>query len=160
MSDLEDRIVAAKDKLPNVTPVPPAFHPEASAFELKSRLQWGEPGLTILDVRSHDLFNQSHIQGAMSMPLEHLPEMAKASLQPQRDIYVYGGNEAETAQAVTTLREAGFQHVAYLQGGLQAWQEIEGQVEGVIETPDAGEYSIFARLQAFNREKTKEKQSK
>ena len=79
MADLEDTIVSAKNKLPNVTPVPPGFKTEAAAFELKSRLQWGEPGLTILDVRNHDAFNQSRIQGAMSMPLDQLPQMAESS---------------------------------------------------------------------------------
>ncbi len=158
MANLEDRVVAAKDKLPNLTPVPPGFQTETTAFELKSRLQWGEPGLTILDVRDHDAFNQGRIQGAMNMPLSELPKMAQASLQPQRDIYLYGGSEAEAAEAVQMLREAGFERVAPLQGGIQAWQEIEGQVEGIIETPDAGEYSVFARLEAFGQERAKEQQ--
>ncbi|MBW4464742.1 MAG: rhodanese-like domain-containing protein [Pegethrix bostrychoides GSE-TBD4-15B] len=157
MENLEDAIVAAKDQLPNVTPMPPAFQTEASAFELKSRLQWGEPGLTILDVRSHDLFNESRIQGAMNMPVDQLPGMAESSLQPQRDIYVYGGSEAETTQAVNLLREAGFRRVAHLRGGIQAWQEVEGQVEGVIEVPEPGEYNVMARMAAFGREKSKEK---
>ena len=160
MADLEDLIVMAKDKLPNITPVPPEFHANASTFELKSRLQWGEPGLTILDVRNHDAFNRSRIQGAMNMPLEELPGLAQASLQPQRDLYIYGGSEAETAEAVAMLREAGFQHVAHLQGGLQAWQEIEGQIEGVIETPESGEYNVSARIEAFNRERDQENRVK
>lgn len=160
MADLEDMLATAKDKLPNITPVPPSFHSDATAFELKSRLQWGEPGLTILDVRDHDAFNQSRIQGAINMPLDQLTQMAQASLQPQRDLYLYGGSEAETTEAATLLRAAGFQHVAHLQGGLQAWREIEGQIEGVIETPDAGEYSVFARMEAFNRERAKEDQVK
>jgi rhodanese-related sulfurtransferase len=159
MANIEEMIVTAKDKLPNVTPVPPSFHSDASTFELKSRLQWGEPGLTIVDVRPHDAFNQSRIQGAVNMPLDQLPQLAQASLQPQRDLYVYGSSEAETTQAVALLREAGFERVAHLQGGLQAWHEIEGQVEGVIETPDAGEYSVFARVAAFNNERAKENQA-
>lgn len=157
MDNIEDMVVAAKDRLPNVTPVPPEFHSEASAHELKSRLQWGEPALTILDVRDHDTFNRGRIQGAMNMPLDQLPDLAEASLQPQRDIYIYGGDEAQTAQAVSLLRQAGFQHVAHLQGGLQAWQAVDGPIEGIIDVPDAGEYSLPARLNAFKQEKEQEK---
>jgi rhodanese-related sulfurtransferase len=158
MSDIQDAIVDAKDKLPNVTPVPPGFHSQATAHELKSRLQWGEPGLTIIDVRNHEVYNQSRISGAMNMPIDRLPGMATASLRPDRDIYVYGKDAEETAAAANLLREAGFQKVAELQGGLTTWQEIEGNVEGIdaFTDPGADAYNVFSRLQAFNEEKAKE----
>lgn len=158
MKDLQDAIVTAKDKLPDVTPTPPGFHPEASAHELKSRLQWGEPGLTIIDVRDHDKFNQCRIQGAMSMAMDRLPGVAEFSLQQDRDIYVYGDSEEETTQAAAKLREAGFKKVAELKGGLRAWQEIDGAVEGIIDSPGADAYNVFSRLEAFNQEKAKERQ--
>ncbi|NJO79026.1 MAG: rhodanese-like domain-containing protein [Cyanobacteria bacterium RM1_2_2] len=162
MTDIQDAIVDAKDKLPNVTPVPPGFHSQASVHELKSRLQWGEPGLTIIDVRDHDTYNKSRISGAMNMPIERLPGMASASLQVDRDIYVYGADASQTAEAASTLREAGFQKVAELQGGLFAWQEIEGNVEGVdaFTDPGADAYNVFSRLQAFNEERAKEAKMK
>jgi rhodanese-related sulfurtransferase len=157
MTDFQDTLVTAKDKLPNITPTPPGFHSEASVHELKSRLQWGEPGLTILDVRDHDSYNQCRIQGAMNMPMNRLVGMADYSLQHDRDIYVYGANEEETAQAASHLREVGFKKVAQLKGGLLAWQEIDGAVEGIIDSPGADAYNVFARLEAFNQEKSKER---
>lgn len=158
MSNIQDALVDAKDKLPNVTPVPPGFHSQATAHELKSRLQWGEPGLTIIDVRDHEVYNQSRISGAMNMPIGRLPGMATASLRPDRDIYIYGKDADETAAAANLLREAGFQKVAELQGGLTTWQEIEGNVEGIdaFTDPGADAYNVFSRLQAFNEEKAKE----
>src|SRR5689334_14962981 len=111
MANLEDRIVAAKDKMPNVTPTPPAFHSQASAYEVKSRLQWGEPGLTIVDVRDHDAFNECHITGAVTMPAEELVDIASFALLPGRDIYVYGATDEETTTAANQLREAGFARV-------------------------------------------------
>ncbi|MEQ9671840.1 hypothetical protein [Coleofasciculus sp. G2-EDA-02] len=46
-------ISQAKEKVAEAIPTPasPQQMPESSAQALKSRLQWGEPALTILDVR-------------------------------------------------------------------------------------------------------------
>lgn len=160
MTDLQDTIVSAKDKLPDITPTPPAFHSEASVHELKSRLQWGEPGLTIIDIRNHDAFNQGRIQGAMNMPIDRLVGMVQASIRRDRDIYLYGENAEETTRAANMLREAGYEHVAELKGGLLAWQEIDGAMEGVIDHPGADAYNVAARLQAFDEERSKEQNMK
>lgn len=114
----------------NPVPTPPALQAQATANDLKARLDWGEPALTIIDVRDRTAFNQEHIMGAIHMPATQLAEQAKASLELSRDIYVYGGEAGDTALAATTLREAGFQNVAELQGGLSAWKEVSGPVEG------------------------------
>ena len=155
---IEDAITAAKDNLPNITPTPPAFHSQASAHELKSRLNWGEPGLTILDVRDRNLFNERRIMGAMSMPQEEISQVAE-SLSPKRDIYLYGATDGDTASAANSLRSAGFLHVAELKGGLAAWQEIDGPVEGAAtnENPGSDAYNVSSRLAAFGEEKAKEK---
>jgi rhodanese-related sulfurtransferase len=158
MENLQDLVVTAKDNLPDVTPTPPGFHPQATAHELKSRLQWGEPGLTIIDVRDHESYNQCRIQGSMNIPVENLAKTADFSLPESRDIYVYGETEAQTSEAANILRQTGFQKVAELKGGLMAWQEIDGAVEGIIEQPGADAYNVISRLQAFREEKTKEKQ--
>ncbi|MCU0524383.1 MAG: rhodanese-like domain-containing protein [Elainella sp. Prado103] len=158
MTNIQDALVNAKDNMPNVTPTPPGFHAQATVHELKSRLQWGEPGLTIIDVRDHEAFNQCRIQGAMNMPIDRLTGMVESSIRPDRDLYLYGANEGETSRAANLLREAGYQKVAELKGGLLAWQEIGGAVEGVIEEPGADAYNVVARLQAFNETRAKEQQ--
>jgi rhodanese-related sulfurtransferase len=151
MPNVEKAILDAKDKLPNVTPTPPSQQtPQSSAQALKQRLEWGEVAFTILDVRDRGVFNQSRILGAMSMPLEEdLVDRAKSSLEPKREIYVYGDGDEQTAQAANQLRQAGFNSVSELRGGLAAWKAIGGPTEGNAELgyDDSGaEYNVKARL--------------
>lgn len=151
MSKAEDTILNAKDKLPNVTPTPPSQQtPQSSAQALKQRLEWGEPAFTILDVRDRGSFNQSRILGSMSMPLEEdLVDRAKSSLEPRRELYVYGDSDEQTTQAASQLRQAGFNSVSELKGGLAAWKAIGGPTEGNAELgydASAAEYNVKARL--------------
>jgi rhodanese-related sulfurtransferase len=149
-----DGIETAKHKLPEITPTPPGFKAQSSVNDLKSRLEWGEPALTILDVRDRETFNDGHIMGAMPMPMDELVERAKPALQINRDIYVYADSDDQTAQAANQLREAGFYNVAELKGGLAAWKAIGGPTEGVVESqtpPDAGDYNVIARLATEKR---------
>ncbi len=113
-----------------VTPVPNDFKSVSSPSDLKNRLDWGEPALSILDVRDRDAFNQERITGAMAMPIADLTERARESFEPERDLYIYGESDEETAAAVTQLSSAGFQKVSGIQGGLPAWKAIGGQIEG------------------------------
>jgi rhodanese-related sulfurtransferase len=147
MENIQDAIKDAKDALPNITPTPPGFKAESSAHDLKSRLEWGEPALTILDVRDRESFNNGHITGAMPAPKEHLSNVAQ-SLDKVRDIYIYGATDDEAVQAATQLREAGFSNVAKLQGGLEAWKAIAGSTEGIEEIahPGAEAYNVVSRL--------------
>jgi rhodanese-related sulfurtransferase len=150
MSQIEDAILKAKDKLPDVTPTPPSQEiPQSSAQALKQRLEWGEPAFTILDVRDRTAFNQSRILGAMAMPVEDLVERAKSSLEPKREIYIYGESDEQTAEAAAKLREAGFTAVSELRGGLAGWKAIGGPTEGTAELgydASAAEYNVKARL--------------
>ncbi|KAF3886409.1 MULTISPECIES: rhodanese-like domain-containing protein [Nostocales] len=107
-----------------------AFASHSDAHDLKSRLEWGQPGFTIVDVRDRRTFNQGHISGAIPIPLNDLTKRA-SSLVKSRDIYIYGESDEQSANAAQTLREAGFAHVSTLTGGLAAWQAAGGAVEGV-----------------------------
>ncbi|PSN07409.1 rhodanese-like domain-containing protein [filamentous cyanobacterium CCT1] len=101
---------------------------QATADELLKRLNWGEPALTIIDARSRQSFNAERITGAMSR--DQVNE-ATESLEHQRDIYVYGEGADDATEVVNQLRQAGYQKVALLQGGLSAWKAIGGPTEGV-----------------------------
>ncbi len=111
-------------------PIPAPLEAKSSVYDLKERLDWGEPALTIIDVRNRDAFNASRIMGAISIPLNQLAQKASASLELVRDIYVYGSSDQETASAVASLKEVGFQNIAELQGGLIAWKVAGFPVEG------------------------------
>jgi len=158
MKNPQDIIADAKDKLPNITPTPPGLKTQSSVNDLKSRLEWGEPAFTIIDVRDREAFNDGHILGAMAMPMEQLVERVSSSLEPTRDIYVYGDTDSDTATAANQLRGAGFSNVAELKGGLPAWKAIGGATEGISESrtpPGADEYNVASRLKEQAKEQAK-----
>ena len=132
--------------------VPPKMPVQAPSgvHELKSRLEWGEPAFTILDVRERTAFNDSHIMGAMSMPFEGLADLAKASIALSRRVYVYGETDEETKAAAEQLRIVGFEKIAELKGGLPAWKAIAGPTEGIIDSQapvGAEAYNVVSQLQ-------------
>jgi rhodanese-related sulfurtransferase len=61
--------------------LPDAIAHNSEVEVLKNRLDWGEPALTIIDVRDQSAFNASHIMGAIAMPIAELVSRAQASLE-------------------------------------------------------------------------------
>ncbi|MCU0525930.1 MAG: rhodanese-like domain-containing protein [Elainella sp. Prado103] len=106
-------------------------------YDLKARLDWGKPALTIVDVRDRREFYFSHISGAVSMPLSELVSQALKNLEFDRDIYLYSDTDEEAALAATLLRKAGFCNVSELQGGLPAWKAMGYPIEKGIAVPQA-----------------------
>lgn len=108
---------------------PISLQPKSYAYELKQRLDWGEPALTIIDVRDRADFNDSHIMGAISIPFGELIQRASSSLELNRDIYLYDNTDEETAVAAAKLRNAGFRQVSELIGGVAGWKAFGYPVE-------------------------------
>lgn len=106
------------------------LQPNSTSYDLKKRLDWGEPALTIIDVRSRDAFNISHISGAISLPVSELVNRVQMNIELSRDIYVYGVTGEQTKEAAEQLRAAGYENVAELQGGLSGWQANKFPIEG------------------------------
>jgi len=148
MADIQEIIKNVKEALPNITPNPPTLKAESPAYDLKARLEWGEPALTIVDIRDRATFDQSRITGAICMPMEQFMELAQANFEPARDIYIYGESDEQALQAAQLLRGAGFLNVAQIMGGLPAWCEIGGPTEGVQETGNLkpSEFNVVSRL--------------
>ncbi|NMF82670.1 rhodanese-like domain-containing protein [Nodosilinea sp. P-1105] len=131
-SQVADTVDAVKSKVTAPVPTPSGISSsQAAPQELLQRLNWGEPALTIIDVRSRSAFNDERIQGAIPIPMGQLPKAAEASLEYSRDIYIYGDSDDEAAEAVERLRQVGYRHVASIQGGLSAWKSINGSTEGI-----------------------------
>jgi rhodanese-related sulfurtransferase len=121
---------------------------QSDVHVVKSRLEWGEPAFTILDVRDRPIYNEGHIMGAMPMPIHELIDRATTSIDIRRDIYIYGANEEQTKQATQMLRSIGYQCVSELKGGFGAWKAIGGATEGVRESitslnTDSSKSSMF-----------------
>jgi rhodanese-related sulfurtransferase len=111
-----------------ILPLAP-LRPKSRVYDLKARLDWGKPALTIIDVRDRQEFHFSHVLGAISMPLPELVRRARVTLEFDRDIYLYSDTDEETAVAAQQLRQAGFCNVSELQGGLPAWKAMGYPVE-------------------------------
>lgn len=102
-------------------------------YDLKARLDWGKPALTIIDIRERSEFLFSHISGAINMPLPELVDRVRVALEPSRDIYLYSDADEDTAAAAELLRQSGFRNVSELQGGLPAWKAMGFPIEqGVV----------------------------
>lgn len=112
-------------------PISRPLQAQSLVYDLKARLDWGEPALTIIDVRDRSEFNISHIMGAVPMPLNESTDRVLAKLELGRDIYIYGATDEETALGATKLREVGYRNVSEIRGGLAAWKAVGFPVESM-----------------------------
>jgi adenylyltransferase/sulfurtransferase len=94
--------------------------PEISVKELKERLDRGED-VTVIDVREPHEYEVANI-GAPLIPLGELPRRLVA-LQGHENIAVHCKTGGRSAKAVKHLRDAGFQNVYNVRGGITAWSE-------------------------------------
>ncbi len=77
----------------------------------------------VLDVRTDKEYQDGHIINAMPAPLGMLSNhLTKLAPYKQTPIVVVCRSGARSAQAVATLRKAGFEQVYNLAGGIMAWQ--------------------------------------
>ncbi|TVP63977.1 MAG: rhodanese-like domain-containing protein [Leptolyngbya sp. LCM1.Bin17] len=113
-------------------PKPSPMQPESRVYDLKERLDWGEPALTIIDVRDRSEFNNSHITGAISIPADGLLTAAPKCFESDRDLYIYSNADDESAIIADQLRQAGFSRVSILRGGVAAWKAAGFPVEAVM----------------------------
>lgn len=111
-------------------PIPGAIENQSSVNTLKKRLEWGKAALTIIDARPGVLFNITHIIGSISMPMDEPNDPTLTSLESNRDIYIYAETDKKTAVAANELRQAGYQHVSELIGGLRAWKKAKYPIVG------------------------------
>ncbi|MEM9803728.1 MAG: rhodanese-like domain-containing protein [Cyanobacteria bacterium P01_D01_bin.56] len=130
MSGIVDAVEAVQEIAAEVSPVPAKFEHVTSPADLKARLDWGEPALTIIDVRDRESYNDERIMGAISIPIEELTTRAAQILDMDRDVYVYSDSDQNTEGAAIQMYQAGFEHTAAIEGGLSAWKAAGGAVEG------------------------------
>lgn len=81
------------------------------------------PGAVLLDVREADEFRSGHIPGAVNAPLSAIKQVKLAKDKP---LYVYCLRGTRSRQAVSCLRQMGYQSVKSI-GGIASYK---GQVEG------------------------------
>ncbi|HUX73574.1 MAG TPA: MBL fold metallo-hydrolase [Steroidobacteraceae bacterium] len=101
-----------------------AIVPFMSLGELKACLESRRLGLTVLDVRERDAFEEGHIPGARLLPRGQLELRVNQELtDPTARILVYCEFGRVSTLATATLRQMGFQRAVALDGGMQAWRD-------------------------------------
>ena len=90
------------------------FSPSVTASELDEHFAGKNP--VIIDVRDFFAFEKSHVEGALNIPLEILPQQL-TSIPTNRPIAVYDETGKKGHQALRTLVGAGFRNVTNLSGG-------------------------------------------
>lgn len=93
----------------------PLIEPAAVKAMMASRMRF-----VLVDVRRPDEFAAGHIEGAMLMPLDTLPETF-AQLPRDVRLVVYCRSGRRSAQAVSFLLAHGYGRAESLNGGYLAW---------------------------------------
>ncbi|MDC0127160.1 rhodanese-like domain-containing protein [Methylophilaceae bacterium] len=81
---------------------------------------------TIVDVRTEEKFNISHIPNAISIPYSKLPGMLeKLNKQSKKTILVYCGSGNSSGRAMKLLNQEKFESVLSIEGGFSEWSKLQ-----------------------------------
>jgi rhodanese-related sulfurtransferase len=94
--------------------------------ELKERIEAGDE-LELLDVREPWEFGLSRIEGSRLIPMNELPERI-SELDPTSATVVICHHGARSAYVTRSLQRSGFPDVANLEGGLDAYSQVDPSV--------------------------------
>ncbi len=103
--------------------------PRIGVDELKRKVDMGS-NLVIIDTRSKEAYEQMHIAGSISVPLEKVAEHY-TELKVFEEIFTYCTcpDEATSARAAQILEGLGLPNVKAIIGGLTAWKGAGYPVE-------------------------------
>ena len=105
--------------------------PEELAEELAPPQAPSQPVL-VLDVRSPREWSQSRIEGSVNIPLNHLGDRI-AEVPRGHRLVVQCASGYRSAIAVSLMKQHGFEDLADLAGGLNAWQALaQGKAAGTV----------------------------
>ena len=94
---------------------------EIDVKEVKAKLDRGD-NFVLIDVREPHEYQICNIPGAKLIPLGEVPQ-AVGELDPNADIVIHCKSGMRSAKACGILRQAGFQHVRNMKGGILAWSD-------------------------------------
>jgi glyoxylase-like metal-dependent hydrolase (beta-lactamase superfamily II)/rhodanese-related sulfurtransferase len=121
------------DVRPDLAPTwAPLTYTFAGIWELQPHwLEEHASGVQIIDVREEEEFTGplGHIRGAQLIPLAELGARA-GELDRDSPLVTVCRSGARSAQATVLLRQAGFENVANLSGGMLRWRSQRFAVEG------------------------------
>ena len=79
-------------------------------------------GAAVIDIRSADSFARGHITNARNIPHDEL-SVKQDSLSKEQSIVAVCDSGITTNRAVSSMRQAGFQNVYGLKGGMNGWTQ-------------------------------------
>ena len=94
---------------------------EIDVVELKEKIDRGD-NFVLIDVREPHEYRICNIPGAQLIPLGEFPKRV-GELDPAADIVIHCRSGVRSAKACAVLRQAGFQHVRNVVGGILAWAD-------------------------------------
>jgi adenylyltransferase/sulfurtransferase len=103
-----------------------ADYENISPRDLKGRLDAGDKPV-LLDVRERWEYELARIEGSTLVPLSELGERFR-ELDPGAETVVICHHGARSAHVTRALNGAGFRSVANLQGGLDAYADVDASV--------------------------------
>ena len=106
--------------------------PEITVTEL-AELRSSKKAHVLLDVREMGEYAHCKIEGAVAAPLSHIAQKGRAALpscvSPDQYVVVQCHHGSRSAQITAWLMQEGFEEVANLAGGIDAWsREIDATV--------------------------------
>jgi adenylyltransferase/sulfurtransferase len=94
---------------------------EINVTELKQKMDRGDK-FVLIDVREPHEYQICKIPGSVLIPLGQVQQRL-GELDPEADIVIHCKSGMRSAKACGILRQAGFQHVRNVVGGILAWSE-------------------------------------
>ena len=113
------KFYTARMKPNTAPPQPPKHSTDLTAEEAKARMD-ENPELILLDVRTQEAFDESHIPGAVCLPVEMIVADMPFPFGKDAEILVYCQTGHRSADAASRLRELGFTDVSDI-GGIIDW---------------------------------------
>lgn len=79
-----------------------------------------KPGLVILDVRTQSEYDEAHIEGAILIPVQELPDrLDELSKNDEILVYCRTGNRSSTAVGI--MEDDGFSKIYHMNQGISVW---------------------------------------
>ena len=94
---------------------------EIDVTEVKQKLDRGD-NFVLIDVREPHEYKICNIPGAKLIPLGEFPKHV-GEFDPEADIVIHCKSGMRSAKACAVLKNAGFQHVRNMVGGILAWSD-------------------------------------
>ena len=91
---------------------------------MATRLMNNNDDALIIDIRPVTEFNNGHIKGAKNIPLkEFTSEINDYSKFKDKPVLIYCNSGNTATRAIKSLKNAGFEKINNLEGGISAWKE-------------------------------------